>query len=370
MFVRLVDEFRAIDQLRYPHRGVVKDNDDPLKLGRVKCLIQGLFPEEADLPDAEEGGSIYDALPWIYPWSSTMLGGRTDSSFFAVPDLESELTVQFPYGNIYAGFYTGYWQTPGTHLGEHNTGYPDSYGFRDVTGTSLLIDKAFKVLEFFHASGVQINMDEEGNITINAPGSLSLLVGQGETGIRIDPTTGEVKFVGSAGPQKVENDIEVDNAIIKETTGSKEESISGSKDVSVGAGHKLKIGGSSSETVVADKAQAIGGDHSVVVGGETSEVNGLGRKIKVPVGDFQIDTLLGGINLFSTLGTIKVPLTGVVEVDGILVQIAGGSQPMLLGQDTTQWLMTHTHPTGVGPSGPPLEAAQAIQLLSIKAFNG
>ena len=53
----------------------------------------------------------------------------------------------------------------------------------------------------------------------------------------------------------------------------------------------------------------------------------------------------------STSVTIKTPTT---DVKSDLVKLAGESYSVPLGQMLLQWLDSHTHPTGVGPSGPPI----------------
>jgi hypothetical protein len=51
------------------------------------------------------------------------------------------------------------------------------------------------------------------------------------------------------------------------------------------------------------------------------------------------------------------------------IEIKGGTvatEFTLLGETLKLWLETHTHPTGVGPSGPPAEAADLVNCLSTK----
>jgi hypothetical protein len=55
-----------------------------------------------------------------------------------------------------------------------------------------------------------------------------------------------------------------------------------------------------------------------------------------------------------------------INKNGILEMKAGtvGTEFALLGETLKTWLSTHTHPTGVGPSGAPIQASQLTSCLS------
>ena len=74
--------------------GIVQDNLDPQKLGRVKVRVVGVF-DQMELKD----------IPWASPWKDLNGNG------FNVPEVGKLLTVIFDSGNeykpeyIYADFY-------------------------------------------------------------------------------------------------------------------------------------------------------------------------------------------------------------------------------------------------------------------------
>ena len=76
--------------LSISHKGIVVDNTDAKKLGRVKCWIEGL---------------VEDSTLDCYPRNPSGLGGSPDSSFFGVPDEGSELEIRFPTMDIYFPIY-------------------------------------------------------------------------------------------------------------------------------------------------------------------------------------------------------------------------------------------------------------------------
>ena len=75
--------------------GIVTDNNDPKKLGRLKvfCAIY----EDMDL----------EALPWCFPTLNTFLGNSPDSISFSVPEIGSQVRVSFPTKDKYAPYYSG-----------------------------------------------------------------------------------------------------------------------------------------------------------------------------------------------------------------------------------------------------------------------
>ena len=63
--------------------------------------------------------------------------------------------------------------------------------------------------------------------------------------------------------------------------------------------------------------------------------------------------------------SIFIKSTGEIEIKGGTTSV----ESMVLGETLKTWLEAHTHPTGVGPSGPPTEAATLSTILSPKIKN-
>lgn len=171
MFLRLVEWLKQPSNLSVPHRGIVKDNNDPKKLGRVKCVI----------PDLIESPISTSDLPWIHPLTSYSNGGRVDIASFSVPEVDSELVVTFPYGDIYSGFYSGYWHSDNTRSGGiFDDDYPDSFGTLWSDGSKVSwyhINKSQKTIELFLSNGAYLSVNGSGDINILAAGNLNLKAG-------------------------------------------------------------------------------------------------------------------------------------------------------------------------------------------------
>ena len=64
------------------HRGIVEDNADPLKLGRLKVRVEAAY-----------GAQPVNDLPWA--WPCFMYGGFVDCGSYAVPEVGSGVWVEF-----------------------------------------------------------------------------------------------------------------------------------------------------------------------------------------------------------------------------------------------------------------------------------
>jgi len=161
VLIKINEWMKPNRNLAQPHRGVVKDNADPLKLGRLKIEISNLLV-----------GTTAD-LPWVYPQNPYGLGGASTSSGFSVPEINSELVVVFPFKNIYAPVYTGYWQNTTNHQSVFDTNYPESYGFRDSKGNIFHVDKTAGTTKYTHHTGSYIEILNNGDININSSAAIN-----------------------------------------------------------------------------------------------------------------------------------------------------------------------------------------------------
>ena len=165
MLIKLGEHFKRTPILRMPYKGEVVSNEDPKKLGRLKVNIPGLI----------EGNE--DSLPWCAPVNPTGLGGKPDSSGFAVPEVGSYLMIKFPFEDIYSPFYVGYWQDALTHQTIFDTDYPDSYGFIDSIGNSVVVNKKQETVNIETSSGNKVSSDKDGNLNIESGKDTNFVAG-------------------------------------------------------------------------------------------------------------------------------------------------------------------------------------------------
>jgi hypothetical protein len=272
MLIKLVEWLGKNKNLNRIHKGTVINNIDPDKLGRLKIEIPGLL----------EGLSTNN-LPWIYPINYYGIGGGSLLSGFSVPEIDSELLIEFPYDDIYFGFYTGYRQSKVTHQDVFDADYPETYGWRDSTGLILKINKSIQKLEFEHPSGVIGTIDKDGNVDLNVTKNANISISG-------DFTTA--------------------------ITGDDTKTIAGDKTLVV-SGNELKIINANSTKSITGNAitNVVGNEVKTVIGTSTTNITGV---VTVAVA--------GTVNL-SVIGLINILSLGPVAITGLGISLNGGGVP-------------------------------------------
>lgn len=170
--------------LEHPYKGkVVQVDSDPNYIGRIKVDIPELFGTYYVEGEQNSAG----ILPWIYPRFLGQFHGQLN---FAVPEVGEVVEVEFPYKNIYLGYYTnkplykGFWDNLSQQGLEDQDGvkegakiaskfkanYPYVYGNIDSNLTGWYVDKVSN--EIFMVQGgmkANITMNSEGTIIVNSP---------------------------------------------------------------------------------------------------------------------------------------------------------------------------------------------------------
>lgn len=312
MLINLSEHFKTPRNLSQPQKGIVVANNDPRNLGRVKCVVANLL--EGRLSD----------LPWIAPWTG---GGSSGSASGDVPDIGSELIIEFKFGDIYAGFYTGAWKSYETASGLYNESYPDVLGTRDEMGNTTTINKATGTTEYKHSSGSSVTFTQSGEISIKSSSKINLLSESGKLSAIFDTATGQISFVGEKnifGGRETELSAKlltilaqtisetVQGGKTSEILGSLGESVSGSKTVSVAGSEATAIAGESRLLVGLSREEVIGA-------GETKTVVAGGITERLVAGDKTVTVVLGGVSYTLTAGNYSVSVVaGNIEIATLL----------------------------------------------------
>ena len=147
------------EQLIGTHRGVVVDNEDPLKIGRLKIQVPAAY-----------GNQPASLLPWAWPLYK-------QHGEFYIPRVGENVYVEFMATNGKPDpsypIWTGVWKANGEAAGEVNGGSPMEAQYYRVEQTTsghktIYCDKPGKeYIKIQHKSGSYILFNEAGEIVIN-----------------------------------------------------------------------------------------------------------------------------------------------------------------------------------------------------------
>lgn len=143
--------------------GTVVDNQDPLKLQRIRVKIPFLLEGEVD------------SLPWLAPMHRPGVG--TDSSgqcIVEVPPLGARVVVEFQKGDLNYGLVVGQIASADVPVSsELLKNYPNRRGYQDAAGNLFLYDSTdgAKVVQFVHSSGTLFLISDDGSVDVVSSGS-------------------------------------------------------------------------------------------------------------------------------------------------------------------------------------------------------
>lgn len=135
--------------------GIVEDNNDPDKLGRLKIRVPSVY-----------GNITLEAIPWAvpdFPFSSENQG------FVFIPDKGALVTVEFLNGSIYTPVWSGavFRKDENVIPQEAVDNYPDVRILKTKVGFIKMDDKE-NVIEIKHKSGSSIIFTDDGDIVLHA----------------------------------------------------------------------------------------------------------------------------------------------------------------------------------------------------------
>lgn len=170
--------------------GEVVDNNDPLKLGRVKVRLS--FYEDADV----------SLIPWAVILRDVTFGGGQGNGNFIVPTIGSYVAVQHANGDPHMPICIGEINTkPMTDV---DVDYPNSYGTIDPNGNMMVENMTAKTYIFKH--GGKVTFTNEGELIIENTGNTSITINgnvtanvSGTSNITCPTTnvTGDVNITGN-----------------------------------------------------------------------------------------------------------------------------------------------------------------------------
>ncbi len=142
--------------------GTVEDNNDPLKLGKLKVRVPSIY-----------GNIPTEDLPWsepCFPYS------YNDQGFFFIPEIGAFVTIMFLNNSSYRPIWMG-----AIHRTDENIppqvameNYPDRKVIKTETGY-YLHDDTDDFIEVKHKNGSYILMESEGDVIIHSARDIILI---------------------------------------------------------------------------------------------------------------------------------------------------------------------------------------------------
>ena len=154
IIARLVERVESRYYGKY--RGLVTDNKDPDDLGRVKAKVPRV------LGDVETGW----ALP-AFPY-----GGASEQGFFAVPDVDAGVWIEFEGGDLSYPIWSGTWYTSGAIP---ESAKPGQKVWKTKSGHKIVLDDDAGTLEITDSNDNTVKMDSK-TVTVKAGGAVKLII--------------------------------------------------------------------------------------------------------------------------------------------------------------------------------------------------
>ena len=143
-----------VDATAMSYLGIVEDNNDPEKLGRLKVRI------------APYGDLLTEDLPWAYPKLGTH-GNSVEYGGLNVPEIGSQVRVEFPSRDLTAPYYSGAELNDTNRTTFFDEDYPNTYGYKDSVGNFIKINKERGTAQLQHYTTTNAQVAPDGSIRVS-----------------------------------------------------------------------------------------------------------------------------------------------------------------------------------------------------------
>lgn len=174
----LQQDYKIFNNANQKHKGFVVDNEDPKKMGRIKCIVPNIL--EAD---------NNDDLPWCYPLASRNNFNNYQQTIM-IPDIDDEVEITFYNDDYYVPYYSGQISNPDYVSDVFKEDYPHTFGTVfpvNEAGTEIGFFRVNRVKEVidiklgtnylsFDLKNKQTNCEIDGDYFVHVKGNYSVVV--------------------------------------------------------------------------------------------------------------------------------------------------------------------------------------------------
>ncbi len=166
-------------------RGIVTDNKDPQKRGRLKLRVPSVLGDQE--------------TDWALP--CLPLGGLKEQGLFLVPEVGAQGWVEFEEGDINRPIWTGtFWQQESDVPQEAAKEEPTTRVLKTPTGHTLQFDdeEGKERFRLYHPKGAEVTIDENGSIKVTDAKESSLTLDANAGKIVLEDTNGNTLTMSSS----------------------------------------------------------------------------------------------------------------------------------------------------------------------------
>jgi hypothetical protein len=211
------------------YRGFVVDNDDPEKRARLRLTVPSVLGTEV--------------TGWALP--CVPFGGLADQGWFAVPEPDAQVWVEFEEGDVSRPIWTGtFWQQEADVPTEAAISPPTTRLLKTPSGHLLQFDDKSGEERFFlhHPAGTELEIDKDGNV---------FLTDAGGSKVTLDAAGGTLKIEDSNGNKMT---MEASGTTVEDANGNKIEMASAGITVTgqkvVVKGTQVMLAGEGGEPII------------------------------------------------------------------------------------------------------------------------
>lgn len=178
---QVLRERRAVGKFR----GIVVDNADPDKRGRVKVRVPALLGE--------------NDTDWALPCFAC--GGLADQGWYAVPQVDAQVWVEFEGGDLNYPIWTGTFWQQGSDVPAEVQDPPTTTLVKTPKGHKLLLEDQDdnEAIELVHLGGATITIDKNGSVALTDQGGAKVTLDADAGKILIEDANGNSIAMSSSG---------------------------------------------------------------------------------------------------------------------------------------------------------------------------